>query len=137
MNEEKVLLKTHQKIDQNFSGKLMVQEKNYAKVILETREEMVVDELGLIHGGFIFSAADFCAMATINEPNIVLVSSKCRFLAPTALGDSVTFESSVVFDDSKKQTVLVSGKVKDIKVFDAEFGTVVLAKHVLKLKITD
>jgi acyl-coenzyme A thioesterase PaaI-like protein len=98
---------------------------------------MAVDELGLIHGGFTFGAADFCAMATINHPNVVLTNSKSKFLAPVKVGDIVIFESEIVFDDDRRQEVNVIGKIDDIKVYEGVFGTVVLQKHVLKLKISD
>jgi len=137
MNEEKIELKTHKQINPIVNGKLAELKYNYAKVILDTTEEMAVDELGLIHGGYIFGAADFCAMATINEPNVVLVSSQCRFLAPTKVGDVVEFESSIIFNEEKKQEVKVIGKIGDIKIFEGNFSTVVLPKHVLKLKITE
>jgi acyl-coenzyme A thioesterase PaaI-like protein len=137
MSEEKVELKTHKEISPVTNGKLVELKHNYARVVLETRQEMAVDELGLIHGGFIFGAADFCAMATINEPNVVLVSSQCKFLAPTQVGDIVEFESTIIFNEEKKQEVLVTGKIGDIKIFEGNFGTVVLPRHVLKLKITE
>jgi len=135
--EKKLDLNTHKKINQVLCGKLIAQDKNYAKVKFEAIEEMAVDEEGLIHGGFTFGAADFCAMATVNHPNVVLVSSKSKFLAPIKVGDIVIFESEVIFDDDKKQEVIVTGKMNDIKVYEGMFGTVVLKKHVLKLKITD
>ena len=135
--EHKISLDTHKKINQNLCGKLIEQRENYAKVKFEGTEEMAVDDEGLIHGGFTFGAADFCAMATINHPYVVLVSSKVKFLAPVQIGDIVIFESEVIFDDDKKQEVVVTGKMNDIKVFEGIFGTVVLKKHVLKLKITD
>ena len=116
---------------------MIEQEKNYAKVKFEATQDMAVDDLGLIHGGFTFGAADFCAMATVNHPNVVLVSSKSKFLAPVKVGDIVIFESEVIFDDDKKQEVIITGKIDDIKVYEGLFGTVVLKKHVLKLKITD
>jgi len=138
MNEtKKTELNTHKKINQQLCGKLIELKENYAKVKFEATEEMAVDELGLIHGGFTFGAADFCAMATINHPNVVLVSSKSKFLAPVKVGDIVIFESEVIFDDDKKQEVLVTGKIDNIKVYEGIFGTIVLKKHVLKLKITD
>ena len=138
MNEtKKIELNTHKKINQQLCGKLIELKENYAKVKFEATEEMAVDELGLIHGGFTFGAADFCAMATINHPNVVLVSSNSKFLAPVKVGDVVIFESEVVFDDDKKQEVIVRGTIDDIKVFEGVFGTVVLKKHVLKLKISD
>ena len=135
--EKKIELHTHKKINQNLCGKLIEQDKNYAKVKFEATEEMAVDEEGLVHGGFTFGAADFCAMATINHPNIVLTSSKSKFLAPVKVGDVVYFESEIIFDDDKRQEIIVRGKINDIKVYEGTFGTVVLKKHVLKLKITD
>ena len=136
-DEKKIELHTHKKINQNLCGKLIEQEENYAKVKFEATEEMAVDEEGLVHGGFTFGAADFCAMATINHPNVVLTSSKSKFLAPVKVGDTVIFESEVIFDDDKRQEVIVRGKIDDIKVYEGIFGSVVLKKHVLKLKITD
>ncbi len=136
-DEKKIELNTHKKINQALCGKLIEQDKNYAKVKFEATEEMAVDDEGLVHGGFTFGAADFCAMATINHPYVVLVSSKSKFLAPVKVGDIVIFESEVIFDDDKKQEVVVKGKINDIKVYEGVFGTVVLKKHVLKLKITD
>jgi acyl-coenzyme A thioesterase PaaI-like protein len=135
--ELKIELNTHKKINQTLCGKLIEQKKNYAKVKFEAIGEMAVDEHGLIHGGFTFGAADFCAMATINHPNVVVVSSKSKFLAPVQVGDIVIFESEVIFDDDKKQEIIVNGKINDIKVYEGLFGTIILKKHVLKLKITD
>jgi len=135
--EHKIELNTHKKINQKLCGKLIAQEEKYAKVKLEATEEMAVDDLGLIHGGFTFAAADFCAMATINHPNVVLTNSKSKFLAPVKIGDIVIFESEVIFDDDKRQEINVVGKIDDIKVYEGIFGTVVLKKHVLKLKISD
>ena len=136
-DEKKIDLNTHKKINQTLCGKLIEQDKGYAKVKFEATEDMVVDEQGLIHGGFTFGAADFCAMATVNHPNVVLVSSKSKFLAPVQVKDIVIFESEMIFDDDKKQEIIVTGKINDIKVYEGIFGTVVLKKHVLKLKITD
>ena len=135
--EKKIELNTHKKINQTLCGKLIEQDTNYAKVKFEATPEMAVDDEGLVHGGFTFGAADFCAMATVNHPYVVLVSSKSKFLAPVKVGDIVIFESEVIFDDDKKQEIIVTGKINDIKVYEGVFGTVVLKKHVLKLKITD
>jgi len=135
--EKKIDLNTHKKINQNLCGKLIEQKENYAKVKFEATDEMIVDDEGLVHGGFTFGAADFCAMATVNHPYVVLTNSKSKFLAPVKVGDIVIFESEVIFDDDKRQEIIVTGKIDDIKVFEGIFGSVVLKKHVLKLKITD
>jgi acyl-coenzyme A thioesterase PaaI-like protein len=136
-NEHKIELNTHKKINQNLCGKLIEKGEKYAKVKFEATEDMAVDDLGLIHGGFTFGAADFCAMATVNHPNVVLTNSKSKFLAPVKVGDVVIFESETIFDDDKRQEINVVGKIDDIKVYEGIFGTVVLKKHVLKLKISD
>jgi len=124
-------LKTHTKLSPQY-GRLVELKEEYAKVVLEAKEHMAVDEQGLIHGGFTFSAADFCAMATVNEPYVVLARSQCGFLAPVKIGDTVIFESEVLMKEKRKWEVKVTGKINDIKVFDGNFGCVVLDKHILK-----
>jgi acyl-coenzyme A thioesterase PaaI-like protein len=134
MNGFEVELKTHTKYLPKF-GRLVELKKDYAKVILDTSEEMAVDEYGLVHGGFTFSAADFCAMATVNEPYVVLVRSQNEFLAPVKVGESVIFESEVMMKEKRKCEVKVTGKIDEIKVFEGIFGCVVLDKHVLKKNV--
>ncbi len=128
-------LKTHQRINQELCGRLLELRSGYAKVELDTTREMTVDEMGLVHGGFTFAAADFAAMAAVNDPNVVLVSSQCRFLAPVKVGDRVVFEAKELYKETKKRTVYVTGYYEEIKVFEGEFMAVVLDRHVLKLKL--
>jgi acyl-CoA thioesterase len=110
-------------------------EKGFAKVALETSEVMRADEVGLVHGGFIFSAADFAAMVSVNEPNVVLAACNCLFLAPVRVGDTVTFEATEHQKEGRKRNVTVRGFVHDIKVFEGEFKTVVTERHVLRLDL--
>ncbi len=133
--EGEVELNTHRRIDQSLSGMLLELQEGYAKVELETTRQMAVDEMGLIHGGFTFAAADFAAMAAVNDPNVVLVSSECRFLSPVKVGDRVVFEAKELYRESRKRKIHVIGTFEDIKVFEGEFMAVVLERHVLKLKL--
>jgi acyl-coenzyme A thioesterase PaaI-like protein len=126
-------LNTHLKFNKKF-GQLIEIGEDTAKVRLEATEEMAVDEEGLIHGGFTFGAADFCAMATVNEPFVVLVRSQCEFMAPVKVGDVVEFVSETVMKEKRKQEIKVTGYLNEIKVFEGMFGCVVLDKHVLKKK---
>ena len=128
-------LRTHQRIDQTLCGTLLELKPGYAKVKLETTKDMIVDEMGLVHGGFTFGAADFAAMAAVNEPNVVLVSSECRFLSPVKVGDVVIFEAKELYREARKRNIHVIGYFEDIKVFEGEFMAVVLERHVLKLKL--
>ncbi len=135
VNNQQDALVTHIKINTAFSGEVIKLDHGYAQVVLETIEVMRVDELGLVHGGFIFSAADFAAMAAVNEPNVVLASSNCLFLAPVRLGDTVTFEAKEHQKEGRKRTVSVKGYVHDIKVFEGEFKTVITEHHILRLDL--
>jgi len=135
--KEEVILGTHNMINQDLNGELLVIEHGYVEVRLRTTPEMVADKLGLIHGGFIFSAADYSAMAAVNEKNVVLVASECQFLSPVKLHDEVNFIARVRHKEGRKRNVNVVGHVHDIKVFEGEFKTVILDKHVLRLKLLD
>ena len=135
--EEQVIVKTHEKIDNELSGEIIKMEQGYVEVRLMTKPEMLADDIGLIHGGFIFSAADYAAMLAVNEKNVVLVGSECQFLSPVKFHDEVNFVAKVRHKDGKKRNVHVEAHVLDIKVFEGEFKTVVTDKHVLKLKLLD
>jgi len=130
-----VTLKTHELINSRYSGDLDEMKEGYAKVRLITTEEMRVDSYGLVHGGFIFCAADFAAMAAVNDPNVVLSGADSSFLSPVRVGDEVVFEANVRHKDGRKREVNVIGTVLEIKVFEASLKTVILEKHVLKLDL--
>lgn len=134
---ESVLLKTHEKVNIDISGEIIKLEAGYVEVRLTTTQEMVADDMGLIHGGFIFSAADYAAMAAVNEPNVVLVASDCQFLSPVKLHDEVNVIARVRHKEGRKRNVHVEAFVFEIKIFEGEFKTVVTDKHVLKLKLLD
>lgn len=129
------MVKTHEKINHALSGDVEKIEPGYAKVVLETNEVMQADDVGLIHGGFIFSAADYAAMLAVNEPNVVLAGCNCMFLAPVRVGDKVVFEASEHQKEGRKRNVSVRAFVHEIKVFEGEFKTVITEHHVLRLDL--
>lgn len=135
--KDDVLLKTHEEINRDLCGEIEKMDIGYVKLKLVTTHEMIADSKGLIHGGFIFSAADYAAMAAVNERNVVLVASNCQFLSPVKFGDIVNFVAKVRHKEGRKRNVYVTGNVLDIKVFEGEFKTVVTDRHVLKLKLTE
>lgn len=136
-NKDEVFLKTHDKINQDLCGEIQKLEIGFVKLKLVTTHEMIADAQSLIHGGFIFGAADYAAMAAVNEKNVVLVASDCQFLSPVKFGDIVNFVAKVRHKEGRKRNVHVTGHVLDIKVFEGEFKTVVTERHVLKLKLTE
>ena len=135
--ESTIYLNTHESINQDLSGEIYKLEAGYVEVELVTTEEMLADEMGLIHGGFIFSAADYAAMAAVNERNVVLVASECQFLSPVKLGDRVKMIAKVRHKEGRKRNVEVEGFALDVKVFTGLFKTVITERHVLKLNLLD
>jgi len=132
---EEVLLQTHELINHALCGDLEKLEKGYARVLLQTTEDMRADEIGLVHGGFIFGAADFAAMAAVNEPNVVLAGSSSKFLSPVRVGDEVIVEAKVRQKEGRKRDVFVTAFAYKVKVFESEFKTIVTEKHVLQLSL--
>ena len=137
VDKNSVYLQTHEKVNSDFSGEIVVQEKGYVEIRLVTTPDMLADSVGLIHGGFIFSAADYAAMVAVNERNVVLVACDCQFLSPVKFHDEVNVVARVRHKEGKKRNVHVEAFVLDIKVFEGEFKTVVTERHVLKLKLID
>jgi len=126
-----MILDTHLKIDKGLCGRITALEEGKAVVELATTVQMAADDAGLVHGGFIFGAADYAAMAAVNAPTVVLAGSSCKFLAPTRAGETVTFEAAVVEREGRKARVEVTGRSGGTEVFKGEFKTVVTPSHVL------
>lgn len=135
--ENQIFIKTHEEINQDLNGQVVTLEEGYVEIRLTTTKDMIADSVGLIHGGFIFSAADYAAMLAVNERNVVLVGSDCQFLSPVKYHDEVDFVARVRHKEGRKRNVHVEAHVLDIKVFDGEFKTVITDRHVLKLKLLD
>jgi uncharacterized protein (TIGR00369 family) len=126
-------LRTHLKIDQELSGSPVEVGEGYAVVELKTKENMRADEKNLVHGGFIFSLADYCAMLTVNEPTVVLASAKVDFKKPVVVGDTLRAEGRLLRAEGKKQWVEVKVYRNQDLVFLGEFLCVVPDKHVLDI----
>ena len=124
-------IKTHLAIETSLCGKVIKLETNYAEVLLHTTQQMTVDTQGLVHGGFIFGAADYAAMSAVNDPYVVLGSSSSKFIAPVKVGDVVLCKATVISVKGKKREVSVQAFVEEKLVFEGSFTTFVLDKHVL------
>ncbi len=124
-------IKTHEKIDRRISGEPVELKEGYAKVVLKTEPFMAADEKGLVHGGFLFSAADYAAMLSVNHPNVVLGSAEVKFLKPVKVGDTVEFVAEVESSEGKKILVSVAGYRDGEEVFKGQFTCFVPSRHVL------
>jgi len=125
-------INTHQKIDRKLCGNPIEVGEGYSRVTFKATKEMVVDDIGLTHGGFIFGLADHAAMIAVNHPNVVLGAAEVKFLKPVKTEDTVEAEARVVAVSGKKQSVNVDVKQNGEIVFTGVFTCFVLDKHVLK-----
>lgn len=125
-------LNTHLNINTSLCGKVTKLEEDYAEVLLHTTQQMRADSKGLVHGGFIFGAADYAAMSAVNDPLVVLGASISKFLAPVKVGDAVLCKARVVSKKGKKLEVEVYAFVDTKRVFEGKLTTFVLPQHVLE-----
>ena len=88
------------------------------KYFLHTTQQMSADSQGLVHGGFIFAAADYAAMSAVNDPYVVLGASSSKFVAPVKVGEAVLCQASVVNVKGKKRLVEVKAFVDGRLVFE-------------------
>ena len=124
-------VQTHHGIDRRLCGEPTAIEADRAVVALTATAEMAADDRGLVHGGFVFGAADYAAMLAVNHPNVVLGSADVRFLAPVVVGEVVVATAAVVERAGRKHRVEVSAAVGDRAVFSGVLTTFVLDAHVL------
>jgi acyl-coenzyme A thioesterase PaaI-like protein len=86
----------------------------------------------MVHGGFIFGAADYAAMIAVNHPHVVLGASDVKFLKPIQVGAQVTVDARVQEVKGKKYWVSTSATMDGEEVFQGMFTCFVLDKHVLE-----
>jgi acyl-coenzyme A thioesterase PaaI-like protein len=122
---------THRQIDQKLCGKPLTVNDGTSQVELETTPRMAADEQGLVHGGFIFGAADYAAMIAVNHPHVVLGASDVKFLKPVRVGETVRLTARVREIKGKKYWVSVSATRGDEEILQGMFTCFVLEKHVL------
>jgi len=115
-------LKTHKNIHTNHSYKLIELSDGYAKTSINSKKTETVDKENIIYDGSIFSAANFCAMAAVNEPHTFLISANIDFLNQVNKEDEeVIFEAHASSNLSGKKQIDVQGKVNDIVIFKGDF----------------
>lgn len=124
-------IETHRHIDQTLCGKPISVKDGTSRVELVTTPQMAADKRGLVHGGFIFGAADYAAMIAVNHPHVVLGASDVKFLKPVRVGDTVMVQAQVQEVRGKKYWVSVNVTKADEEIFQGMFTCFVLDRHVL------
>ena len=124
---------THLSIDTSLCGKVTKLETGYAEVVLHTIRQMAADEKGLVHGGFVFGAADYAAMCAVNDPYVVLGAASSTFITPVKVGDVVVCKAAIIGEKGKKREVEVKAFVEGKQVLEGTFMAFVLEKHLLNM----
>lgn len=124
-------IRTHQCIDASLCGQPLEVEEGMSRVALNLTKEMVADESGLVHGGFIFGLADYAAMIAVNHPNVVLGAADVKFLKPAVAGTTVIAEANVQEIQGNKQWVAVAVVADQETLFQGMFTCFVLGKHIM------
>ena len=124
--------RTHEHTSEQYVGRPVDIADGRAVVELATTEEMTVDDRGLVHGGFVYGAADYAAMLAVNEPTVVLTASEVTYPNPTRVGQTVRAEATVT-DGGDRPTVEVTARIEETgeTVLDGTFSCAVLPEHVL------
>jgi acyl-coenzyme A thioesterase PaaI-like protein len=122
--------RTHLAIDRRLCGAPVELRGGGAVVALDTIPEMAADERGLVHGGFVFNAADHAAMLAVNDPHVVLASASLDFLRPVRVGERLTASAEVVRNEGHRRLVRCTVAGPAGEVLRADLVCVVLAEHV-------
>ena len=125
-------LNSHKNIYANHSYTLLELSNGYAKTSINSQKSETVDKENIVYDGSIFSAANFCAMAAVNEEHTFLISANIDFLNQINTEDEeVIFEARAKSNISGKKQIEVQGKVNDITVFLGDFVAMKLDKQSL------
>jgi acyl-coenzyme A thioesterase PaaI-like protein len=131
MSDSPITPKTHLKINSTLCGTIKELTTQGCRISLTTTQEMVVDEYGLIHGGFIFGLADYAAMMAINHPNVVLAGSNVHFAKPIKVNTKLLAEATINKTDNHKFEVFVQVWADNEEIFYGDFMCIVTQEHVL------
>ncbi len=135
--EVDVRLKTCLDLDPLQVGHLEVLKDNRCKISLVTTKSMQADHEHMVHSGYIAAAAEYAALAAINEPNGMIFSVSSHYLACARVGDEITIDAHVRHIDTRKRDVDVVAKINSIKIYDARIVVVIPEYHPLKIRLMD
>jgi len=125
-------IKTHLEISEDLCGRVTDLQPGRCTLEFNPMSQMRADDRGLVHGGFIFGAADYAAMLAINDPHVVLAGAEVRFMKPTRVGERLVFKAETVTDHPRRPSVEVQAlDAAGEEVFRGVFSCAILARHVL------
>ena len=124
-------IRTHKGIAAELCGTPTEVSPGKSVVTMTTTPAMASDDMGLVHGGFVFGMADYAAMLAVNDPLVVLGASETKFVKPVAVGETITATAVVKEEAGKKRIVDVTVSRDGTAVLTGTFVCFVLDRHVL------
>ncbi|GEM_PF-793599 len=135
--EAEEILKSHTLLEENYVGTIEHLSAGLCQTSFMTRSFMQADNDKMVFSGFIAAAAEYAAMAAINEPNAMMLFSQSKHLSPVRVGDEIKFEAKVKHNEYRKRDIDVVGRISSIKVFMAHITVVITDYHPLKVNLAD
>jgi len=130
--EKDFIVKTHLRAAPSLLGRpILIEDDSRAVVDLVATKDMVVDDEGLVHGGFTFGLADYATMLAVNHPYVVIGSADVKFTAPVRLGERMRGTAMVKERDGKCRVVTVEVQVEGKIVLRGAMNCYILDRHVL------
>lgn len=123
--------RTHAEIDPALCGSPLELGEGFAEVGMTAAKSMVVDDRGLVHGGFVFGLADHAAMLAVNEATVVLGRAETRFVKPVVVGDELVAAAEIIERSGNKRVVYVEVRRGEEVTMTGELVCYVLDRHVL------
>jgi len=125
-------INTHLEINEDLCGRVTELLQGRCTLEFDPTAQMRADDRGLVHGGFIFGAADYAAMLAINDPHVVLAGAEVRFMKPARVGERLIFRAATLIDHPQKPSVEVHAlDATGEEVFRGVFSCAILPRHVL------
>jgi acyl-coenzyme A thioesterase PaaI-like protein len=125
-------IRTHEGIAAELCGTPTEVSPGKSVVAMTTTAIMAADDMGLVHGGFLFGMADYAAMLAVNDPHVVLGASETKFIKPVKVGETITATAVVKEEVGKKRIVDVTVSRDGTAVLTGSFACFVPDKHVLR-----
>ena len=123
---DKENLTTHVDIAHNHSYKILKLKKGHAQVEVTTTKLERLHENRTIYTGSLYYAANFCAVAAINDKEFFLINSDIDYLNPIDEEGLLIYDAQIYIEKKKKKVVTVSAKINDIEFLTGTFSFVKL-----------
>ena len=130
-------LQTHTRLDEGYVGSIEHLSSGHCVTSLMTHSFMQADNQKMVFSGFIAAAAEYAAIAAVNEPNVIMLACESNYLAPVRLGEELRFEARVKHNDMRKREINVIAFSNNVKVYIARISVVVTEYHPLKIRLQD